>query len=247
MAEKAELADTSSEEIKNVEPESTADSAAVAQMTLSARLCGIFTLSAVIVAVLYASGSFILVPKIVEFVLVEHPLMTAIITVVLTGFYGLMLGAMLPSALWLVAHGIFLAVVAFWVAFAWWNTLDGRFGFVATPMTMNGLLAVQLALAALAACLSLHEREWSVATKINGIAYYFLGFNMFAFTAVVLLMLVFDSAHEEAADLVRREIDRTASVASVLGVACPVAYSDEYCTALKEVLRKADQNPERRN
>jgi hypothetical protein len=230
MAEKAELADSSSEEVKNVESENTADSAPVEPMTLSARLCAIFTVSAVIVAVLYASGSFTLVPKIVAFVLVEHPFMTAIITVVLTGFYGLMLGSMLPSALWLVAHGIFLAVVAFWVAFAWWNTLDGRFGSVATPMTTNGLVAVQLALAALAACLALHERKWSVATKVNGIAYYFVVFNMFAFTAVVLLMLVFDSAREGASDLVRRESDRTAYVASVL-----------------EVLRKADETPEHRN
>jgi hypothetical protein len=204
-------------------------------MSYSAKLCLTVTLSSVILAVLFAAGVFDRFYALVNYMIADRPVPTVLASAALSGLLSLALSALLPKQLGRLAHAPFLAISYYWVGLLWYSTLDGKLLDTPFAITPSSLAAVLLAVAALTFCLFYHDED-KIGTRVVGFFYMFLVFSMFAFGAVSFVNYFVLVMKEESGQAVASELEVPVRVTEVIRVACPLAYSADYCDLVNKVV-----------
>jgi hypothetical protein len=208
-------------------------------MSYSAKLCQTVTLSAVVLAVLYAAGVFDRFSALFNYMVAERPVLTVIVSLVLSVLLSLALSALLPSKLESLSNAPFLGMLYFWAGTLWYNTLDGHLLNLSLAMTPSGLASLLLAVAAFTFCLYYHD-ESKVSGRVVGFFYMNLVFNVLAFAAVALVSFFVSDIKEEASQAVASQIEVPVRVAEIIGAACPLAYSTDYCNLVKQLVESPE-------
>jgi hypothetical protein len=209
-------------------------------ISYSAKLCLTVTLSAAILAVLFAAGVFDHFSALFNYYMIsERSVPSVIVSVVLSGLLSLALFGLLPKRLACLSTAPFLGILYYWVGLLWYNSLDGKLLDATLAITPTSLAAVLLAVAALAFCLCYHDED-ELGVRVLGFLYLFLALNALAFFVIYVVSCLVVDMKGEAGQVVASEILVPIRVTEVLGSACPLAYSADYCDLVKKLVESPE-------